>query len=178
MYQVYLGMDDATASAIGTERLIAVPDESNDSAGEPAPFLFSLSPSSNAPEGKRGATVFVPVDVTEWFTYHVDESQHDEQDQATLEALWPRLQRALPELDSSVELIDTATPRTWYEATRRKLGMVNGLPQTPETFGSHAFSQETVLENVFMVGDTVFPVPGIMGVSYGALRLANQLTRK
>jgi hypothetical protein len=39
----------------------------------------------------------------------------------------PKLHAAMPELGDGVEVIETATPRTFYESTRRKFGMV-GAP--------------------------------------------------
>jgi phytoene dehydrogenase-like protein len=56
--------------------------------------------------------------------------------------------------------------------------MVGGLPQTVALFGPNSFSQDTAFGNLFLVGDTVFPSAGAAAVSYGALSLANRLTRK
>jgi len=120
--------------------------------------------------------VQVPVDVTDWFAYHVDESEHEEQDQASLQSVWAQLMKVIPDLGDSVELIETATPRSWYEATRRKLGMVGGLPATPAFFGPNGIGHETAFENLFLVGDTVFPGAGIAAVTHGALVLANHLS--
>jgi hypothetical protein len=67
-----------------------------------------------------------------------------------LEGFWSRLHAALPELGSDVEIIETANPRTFYDLTRRKLGMVLGIEGL-----SPAFSNRTFLPNFFIVGDTV-----------------------
>lgn len=177
LYQIFLGIDQINAEAIPAQCILAVNDRPSDEE-QVGHFVFSMTPppEPGAPQGKRAAVVHVPVDVTEWFTYHIDESQHEEQDRDMLELVWSSLQCAIPELGEAVELIETATPRTWYEATRRKLGMVGGLPQTVANFGPGAFSQETAIENLFLVGDTVFPGPSVAGVSYGALMLANRIT--
>jgi phytoene dehydrogenase-like protein len=179
VYQLCLGLDDETAKAIARERILAITNDDPEDLRESV-LAFSMAPAwdNRAPEGKRAATVSVQVDVNDWFTYHVDESQHEEQDAAALESVWARLIAAIPELDESVELIETFTPRTTYESTRRKLGMVGGLPQTAALFGPNSFSQETAFGNLFLVGDTVFPGAGAAAVSYGALALANRLTGK
>jgi phytoene dehydrogenase-like protein len=93
-----------------------------------------------------------------------------------LEKVWGWVHLAVPELIESVELIESATPRTWYEATRRKLGMVGGLAQSPAVFGASAITHASPIENLFLVGDTVFPGPGIAAVSSCALTLADHLT--
>jgi phytoene dehydrogenase-like protein len=95
--------------------------------------MFSASPAwdaKRAPAGKRAVTVSLYTDAAEWFGYHTDETEHETQDQQMLEACWERLHAALPELGAGVEVIETATPRTFYEGTRRKLGMTGGIPQT------------------------------------------------
>jgi hypothetical protein len=77
----------------------------------------------------------------------------------------------VPEIGGDVELIETATPLTCYELTRRKLGMVG----TPNPL-FHSEAGKTSLENVFMVGDTNLACGGIASVSRSALALANLLT--
>lgn len=181
VYQVYLGLEERIAASIASDHIIALTDLQPDAFDPTANLLgFSMAPSWDvrAPAGKRAAMVQVPVDVNDWFTYHVDESELEAQDQAALEILWRRLCSVIPELDESVELIESATPRTWYEATRRKLGMVGGLPVSPNAFGPAGITHDTEFENLFLVGDTVFPGAGVAAVSLGALALADRLASK
>jgi C-3',4' desaturase CrtD len=179
VYQLFLGINDDIAAAIPAN-VIGLTNLQEEQVFDPtsSSFLFSMAPAwdPRAPEGKRAATVQVPVDVTDWFTYHVDESEHEEQDQASLQSVWAQLMKLIPDLGDSVELIETATPRTWYETTRRKLGMVGGLPASPAVFGPNGIGHETAFENLFLVGDTVFPGAGIAAVTHGALVLANHLS--
>lgn len=179
-YQLFLGIDESVAQKVSVDHIIALTDlqEGQPFDATSAHLAFSMAPSwdSRAPAGKRAAMVHVPVDVADWFTYHVDESEHEEQDQKASEALWARLYSVIPELGDAVELIETATPRTWYDETRRKLGMVGGLRLTPSIFAELAITYDTRFRNLFMVGDTVFPGAGISAVSQGAFSLANHLT--
>jgi phytoene dehydrogenase-like protein len=145
--------------------------------------MFSASPAwdtKRAPAGKRAVTVSLYTDVEEWFAYHTDESEHEAQDQNFLEASWERLHRALPELGAGVEVIETATPRTFYEATRRKLGMVGGIPQTLAHSGANAFTHRTPYPALYLVGDTTFPGHGLAAVTQSALIVADEIapTRK
>jgi phytoene dehydrogenase-like protein len=126
--------------------------------------------------GKRAATISAFTDAEQWFAFHADESEHEEQDARALEALWSRLHAALPELGDGAEVFETATPRTFYERTRRRLGMVGGLPRTPDLLeGPHALTHRTSVPNLLLVGDTVFPGPGLAPVTHSALVVANEL---
>lgn len=75
---------------------------------------------------------------------------------------------ALPELGSDIEVIETANPRTFYDATRRKLGMVLGIEE-PISAG-----HETSLPNVFITGDTVSSEARIDAVVDSAITLAER----
>lgn len=181
-YLLFVGVDEAKAQSFSTGHIITVADLREGQSYDPttAQLTFSLASQrdTRGPAGKRAATVQIFTDVEQWFTYHTDESEHEQQDQSTLEAVWERLHRAIPELGDSVEVIETATPRTWYDTTRRKLGMVGGLGQSLSVFGPNSFSQATAIPNLFMVGDTVFPGAGVAAVSTSALIVANKITRQ
>ncbi len=178
-YQAFLGIPEPVAERFTVNRIIALADGATDNV-EARHLTFSLASRADprGPAGMRAATVQCSTDVDEWFTYHQDESEHEQQDQAMLEKVWSRLRIALPELDDSVEVIETATPRTWYENTRRKLGMVGGLGQALAFFGSHSFSSNSPIPKLFLVGDTVFPGAGVAAVSTSALIVANKVAPK
>jgi phytoene dehydrogenase-like protein len=180
-YLLYLGADDDALRRLPAAHILALdswPDEHETYDAASAGFMFSASPAwdtQRAPAGKRAVTVSLYTDVNEWFAFHTDESEHEAQDQKFLEATWERLHAALPELGAGVEVIETATPRTFYEATRRKLGMVGGLPQTLSASGAHAFTHRTPFPNLFLTGDTTFPGNGLAAVTHSALIVANEI---
>jgi phytoene dehydrogenase-like protein len=93
-----------------------------------------------------------------------------------LEQCWNRLHSAIPELGDDVEVIETATPRTYYELTRRKLGMVGGLPASGE-FWLEQPSFLTSVPNLFLVSDTAY-AGGIEGLTRSAWLLANKIAPK
>jgi phytoene dehydrogenase-like protein len=80
----------------------------------------------------------------------------------------------VPELGASIEALETASPRTFYDQTRRKLGMVMGFERT---VGQLNVSATTTIPNLFIVGDTASPTPGLSPVVEAAMRLANDLTK-
>lgn len=179
-YLIYLGADEEAIERLPNDRIIALDSWQE---GEPydaacAQLMFSASPAwdtQRAPAGKRAVTVSLYTDVNDWFAYHTDESEHEAQDQKMLESTWERLHAALPELGAGVEVIETATPRTFYETTRRKLGMVGGIPQTLRHSGANAFTHRTPFPSLFMVGDTTFPGNGVAAVTQSALIVANEI---
>lgn len=186
-YLLYLGADDAALSRLPATHILALDNrqEANEIQeangtydAAHAQLMFSASPAwdtRRAPTGKRAVTVSLYTDASDWFAYHTDESEHEAQDQKFLEATWGRLHAALPELGAGVEVIETATPRTFYETTRRKLGMVGGIPQTLAASGANAFTHLTPFPNLFMTGDTTFPGHGLAAVTHSALIVANEI---
>jgi phytoene dehydrogenase-like protein len=111
------------------------------------------------------------TDVNEWFTYHASEEDFEESDQAALERFWTKLHAAVPELGSGIEVIETANPRTFYDQTRRKLGMVMGLPGGFQPVNLN-------LPNLFVVGDTVSLHSSLDSVVETALSIADAIKTK
>ena len=148
-------------------------------ARRPAGALLTLSAApawdARAPAGQRAVTVSTFADAEDWFAYHEDEADHETQDRRATEECWERLHAALPELGAGVELIETMTPRDYYEWTRRRLGMVGGTPRTPAAFGPEAVTHRTALPNLFLVGDTAFPGNGVAAVTHSALAAAAEI---
>ena len=179
-YVMYLGMKEEAVQRLPAEQIMALTDWQTNLPYEPAEhqFMFSVAPvfDQRAPAGQRAVTVSAFTDVADWFTFHRDHSEHERMDQEMLEAWWRKLHKTLPELGGDIEVIETATPVTFYEGTRRKLGMVGGIGQSLEVSGLNSFSHHTTLPNVYMVGDTIFPGAGLSAVTYSAVSLAHLLT--
>ena len=180
-YLLYLGLDDAAAVSPASHHVLALTDwqESEDYDAESNQLMFAATPAwdARAPAGKRAVTVHAFTDVDEWFTFHKDETELEDKDQRMLEQCWERLHAAMPELGGSIEVIETATPRSFYDLTRRKLGLVGGVVPTGEPFWLDRPSHLTALPNLFIVSDTAYP-GGIEGLTRSALLLANELTPK
>ena len=180
VYLLYLSMSEAAASRTQNTRILAVTDwprldESYDP--EVSQFMFAAAPAwdRRAPEGKRAVTMLTFSDVDQWFSFQKNEEQNEEKDQSVLERWWQSLHQVMPELGGDIEVIETATPRTIYDLTRRKLGMVGGFPWGFETFDPHVMNSQTSLPNVFRVGDTSSLGWGIAAVTHAARLLANRL---
>jgi C-3',4' desaturase CrtD len=178
-YLLFLGLDEDAAARLSVDHVLALTDWQEGRTFDPqeAQLMMASAPGwdARAPEGKRAATVSTFTEAADWFSFHEDESEHEEQDQAMLETWWKRIHTAMPELGDGVEVIETMTPRDFYESTRRKLGMVGGVGQSLDVCGSNSLAHKTVLPNLFMVGDTVSPGVGVAAVTQSALIVANEI---
>jgi phytoene dehydrogenase-like protein len=181
-YLVLFGMDESAASRLPAERMILLNDESEGATRSTfnatrSMFALNVAPAvdARAPEGKRAATLTAFTDVADWFAYHEDEAEHEAQDERSLAFWWERLHAALPEIGEGCEVIETLTPRTYYEQTRRRLGAVWGLARTPETSVAGSLTHRTHLPKLYMVGDTVASANDVEAVTRNALAVADEI---
>lgn len=154
VYVLYASIEESAVARLPSERMLV-----KDSDGE---FTLAIS-------GRRAATFTTRTDVEPWFSYQTSEEDYEDWDQAALEQFWNRLHAALPELGSDIEIIETANPRTYYDLTRRKLGMVLGLRQDGGSLS------RTFLSNLFMVGDTISPTATLDSVVQSAVSVATEI---
>ena len=152
VYVVYASIEESAVVRLPAERMLV-----KDSFGE---FTLAIS-------GRRAVTFTTRTEVEPWFAYQTSEEDYEEWDRAALETFWNRLHAALPELGDDIEVIETANPRTYYDVTRRKLGMVLGVEPPGE------LSSETFLPNLFIVGDTISNTATLDSVVASAMSLCN-----
>jgi phytoene dehydrogenase-like protein len=172
-YVVYASLDEAAVGRLPGERFTV------------ADFTVAISPAGSAPPGKRAVTITTATDPIDWFAFQASEEEYEERDQAALEQVWTRLHEVLPKLGADIEIIETANPRTYYDSTRRKLGMVLGIERSTETTAGSGdtlatgepLGHHTSLSNVFMIGDTITATARLDAVVESAFALANALTR-
>jgi phytoene dehydrogenase-like protein len=170
-YLVYASISESALARLPGQLMFVLSEAEAAADDDFGDFSLAISSTQRAPAGKRPVTLTSQTDVTSWFAYHTSEEDFEQQDQAALERFWSKLHASIPELGGDIEVIETANPRTYYELTRRKLGMVNGVD---ERFGTH----ETILSNLFMVGDTVGADARIASVVRSGLDLAEKLYAK
>ena len=170
-YLIYAFVESSAIERLPAKHFLACADSSDENF-ESADLTFATSAVATVP-GKTAVTVKVNCPVSDWFTFQSSPDDFEAWDQQALEGVWSRLHRSVPELGDSIEIIETANPRTFYDDTRRKLGMVLGVEQTHEAL---SLGPETTLPNVFMVGDTACSV-GVTAVAAGSARLAQRLLR-
>ena len=168
VYQVFLQIDEAAVARLPARRMIFASGAQDTSPGHMM-LNIVLANDQRDSTGKHSATLTTLTDVHEWFAFHEDSTWHEEQDQATLERVWSHLHAAAPEITNGAEVFETATPQTYYESVRRKMGMI-GAPNPRLSQSS------THLAKLFLVGDTAAQTIGLAGVADAALRLAFSLS--
>ena len=167
-YLIYASLDEDALQRLPAERFLACAPSADDTL-ESGDLAFATAGIGVA--GKRAVTVKVNCPVADWFSFQSSPEDFEAWDQEALERVWVRLHQAVPELGDTIEIIETANPRTFYDDTRRKLGMVLGVEQTPEAIG---LGPKTSLPNVFLVGDTVSGA-GLSAVANSSTLLVEQL---
>lgn len=174
-YLLFLAIDEGAIETLPSPRTMLIWDsdsEEYDPENQQLMLALASSPGSGASEGKRALTAIAFTQPEEWFSFHEDHSWHEEKDQAALESWWTKLHQALPRLGDSVEVIETSTPQTFYETTRRRLGMI-GSPS-----GTGRLSFGSPFPNLFLVGDTASGGLGLEAVARSALDLADYLAHR
>ena len=170
-YVVYASMEATARKRLPGERFLIQPPGATDTSW---PSEITFATSARAPSGKVAVTIKTMASVDDWFRFQSSEEDYESWDQEALEQVWGRLHATLPELGGEIEILETANPRTFYDETRRKLGMVMGIEQIPGSIGR--FTSGTSLPQVFMIGDTVSGT-GLTSVTKSADALATSLIR-
>ena len=176
-YLLFLGLDRDAISRLPSRHILALTDWQNDQSYDPEAAQLVLNVASDldphAPQDKLAVTVSAFTNAETWFSFHEDHNVHAEQDQRMLEQIWSRLHSALPELGDSVEVIESETPQSFYETTRRKFGMI-GRPHSEPATPNEELSK-THLANVLIVSDTTSLGLGIAGIAQTARKLADTI---
>jgi prolycopene isomerase len=169
-YQVFMLIDEAAVAALPSRRMIFA---SSAQETPPAHMIMNIESASDQSRsaGKHCATLTAFTDADEWFAFHEDSTWHEEQDQAMLEKIWSRFHAAAPDVANGAEVFETATPQTFYDSVRRKMGMVGStMPLIQD-------STTAQMEKLFLIGDTVSQGLGLAGIADEALHLVSILNR-
>jgi phytoene dehydrogenase-like protein len=173
-YLLFLSMDREAVTRLSSSRMLALTgspeNEQNDRLNNQLFFSCNSEPTI-APPGKVPVSVTTLTNAEDWFSFHEDQSAHEQQDQQMLEAVWSRLHASIPELGDTIEVIETASPQTFYETTRRKFGMIG----RPDYSGEVPSVLARPFHNVFIVSDTTTSGSGVASVAEAALQLSEVL---
>jgi C-3',4' desaturase CrtD len=130
---------------------------------------------SRAPAGQRTITISTHTAIQPWWDLR---GQDPEGYQKRVEAYRDRLldgaERIIPRLRANAALVMPGTPHAFQFYTRRPGGMVGGFALTSlfKARGPH-----TGIDNLWLVGDSIFPGQSTAGVTAGALRVAAEVVR-
>lgn len=171
-FTLYLGLQ-ADRLPAGTADHHQVILDANKPLGEGNSVFISLSDPADpgrAPQGMRAATLSTHTAVAPWWTLaEADRSAYLKRRQRYAERLLQAAEQAIPGLRDAVQLCLPGTPLTFDYYTRRPRGMVGGFPQT-SLFAARG--PGTGIDNLWLVGDSIFPGQSTAGVTLGAMRVA------
>jgi len=173
-YIIYATVEETTAQRLPAPNFLVVGNEPALNDNLSSEFTVTIGPV--AKDGKHPTTIKTTTEITQWFAFQTSEEDFSARDQQTLEQFWEKLHNAVPELGSGIEVIETANPRTFFDTTRRKLGMVMGIEPIPSNWPAK-LDFTTEIPNLFIVGDTICPTFGISEIARASEELANLLTK-
>lgn len=170
-FTLYLGVEANRLPPLPADHFQVIVDPSRP-LGEGNSVFISLSPAedvSRAPQGMRAITLSTHTAIANW---QIDEQASEEQSAEYSERMIRAAEIAIPGIRQAIHLALPGTPHTFEFYTHRPLGMVGGFPQTSLL---RARSSWTGLENVWLVGDSIFPGQSTAGVTLGAMRVAREV---
>ena len=178
-FALYLGLD-AAALPPGLPDHHQVIVDATRPLGEGNSVFLSLSPADDAeraPAGRRAATLSTHTAVEPWWALRdgSDEAAYRARRDEYARRLLAAAERAVPGLRAAVRLCLPGTPVTFQTYTRRPMGMVGGFAQT-SLFAARG--PQTGIDNLWLVGDSIFPGQSTAGVTLGAMRVAAEVLRR
>ncbi|NTW51592.1 MAG: NAD(P)-binding protein [Chlorobiaceae bacterium] len=176
-FTLYLGIDSSLFEQPGLNHMQITAGEGE--LGECGSIFVSTSPvddPSRAPEGFRAVTISTHTRPEPWFEALARGRQH----YLELKELYTRrildlLAEQIPEAPQAIRSVIAATPVTWESWTGRHHGYVGGYGQT-SLF--EVRSPSTAYDNLFLVGDSIFPGQSLPGVVTGARRCVELALRR
>ena len=176
-FVLYLGMDRDLFSALPTHHIQII--GASGELAEGNSIFVSFSPGdelTRAPEGLCAVTISTHTRSGQWFeAKEKSHSAYIELKSAYIEHVLDVFSEQFPKARRSVRSITASTPVTWERYTGRLQGMVGGYPQT-SLFKVRG--PATSFDNLFLVGDSIFPGQSLPGVVTGARRAVELLLQR
>lgn len=117
---------------------------------------------ARAPEGWQTVTLSIHTTWQEW------EGEVKDKKQRMLEKLWKHFQKTFPGIQNT-KFLQAGTPHTFERYTLRPQGKVGGLPHR-WSYPLWRWPSSKRGENLYQLGDTVFPGQGIVACATGAMQ--------
>jgi len=174
-FVLYLGMEPTLFRDLPTHNLQIIGGTGELAEGNS--IFMSWSPSDEqgrAPEGLCAVTISTHTRPEQWFEAKGSEA-YTELKKTYIERLLDVLSEQFPHARDAVKSMTAATPVTWERYTGRFKGLVGGYPQT-SLFNVRG--PVTVFDNLFLVGDSIFPGQSLPGVVTGARRAIELLLQR
>ncbi|WP_420644622.1 FAD-dependent oxidoreductase [Candidatus Leptofilum sp.] len=176
-FTLYLGVDAAKLSSANASHHQIIVDAERPLGEGNSVFVSMSDPDDGkrAPAGQGAITLSTHTAIAPWWQLrHGDKAAYHARRDAYTERLLNAAELALPGLRNAITLCLPGTPVTFQFYTRRPSGMVGGFPQKSIL---QARGPSTGIENVWLVGDSIFPGQSTAGVTLGGMRVAALVAR-
>jgi C-3',4' desaturase CrtD len=146
--------------------------------GDAGSIFVSLSHRDDrlrAPEGWRTLTVSTHL-ANPWLWEEGTKEYYELRKRLLGESILAAMERALPGFAGAErKFVLTGTPRTFRFYTHRLHGMVGGIPHSIDRNIALAKKYRTPFDDLYLVGDTIYPGQGTPAVVLGALNLVGEI---
>jgi|GEM_PF-967335 len=102
---------------------------------------------------------------------NITKEDYDMRKELIKEEILCKIYKKLPALKGAIQNAFVGTPKTFERYTKRYKGLVGGVPMVRKYFPFRYPLPFTTVDGLFLVGDTVFPGQGLLGVSVGVINL-------
>ncbi|MBZ0183985.1 MAG: NAD(P)/FAD-dependent oxidoreductase [Melioribacteraceae bacterium] len=130
-----------------------------------------------APLGFRTVTISIHTDVDNW--YDLTKDEYEKRKELAANSILNIFDNYFAEkLGNEKLFLLSGTPNTFEFYTQREKGFVGGIPHSIKRNLMFMPPNVTPFENLYMVGDTVFPGQGTPAVILGALNVSKRIMDK
>ncbi|MHA2309757.1 MAG: phytoene desaturase family protein, partial [Candidatus Heimdallarchaeaceae archaeon] len=136
--------------------------------------FFNYS-TSFAPEGKTVIQVDFETDWEYWFELRKEISKYRDTKKILSEEVLSWLEKRYPGITEQVEVIDVATPYTYWRYTLNQKGSYMGFLPSAKTFLDTVEKQLPGLENFYMAGQWSMSTGGVQPVIYSGKHVIQML---
>jgi phytoene desaturase len=131
-----------------------------------------------AAPGKAVVQVIMETDFDAWCALRDDETAYEAEKQRVAAELLDRLEAHLPGIAGAVEMIDVATPWTFWRITRNRRGAYEGWLMTKDMMTTRIPKTLPGLDNFYMAGQWVEPGGGVPAVLPSGRQVVQLICRR
>ncbi len=140
--------------------------------------IYNFDPTL-APEEKTPIVATLPADYAHWYALREEDKERYEETKKNLaNKVIKILDEKIGKISDKIEVLDVATPVTYFRYTNNWKGSFEGWLPTPKTFGKRIKKTLPGLENFYMVGQWVEPGGGLPTVALSGRNLAQIICKR
>jgi phytoene dehydrogenase-like protein len=131
-----------------------------------------------APDGRTLLQVMIESEWQPWKNIRQDKDAYNAEKEMTARQVLERLNDVWPGIKDQVEMINVATPHTWWRYTRNRQGAFEGFAIIDKIFTAKVKRTLSGLDNFFMAGQWVVPGGGVIPTLVSGKHAARLMCRR